>query len=63
MNDADLARERLQAAMRRLAGGERKALEEVYRATRVKLFGICLRILGDRKEAEDALQDVYLSLW
>ena len=36
---------------------------EIYRATRVKLFGICLRILGDRKEAEDALQDVYVNLW
>jgi hypothetical protein len=25
--------------------------------------GITLRILGDRKEAEDALQDVYVNLW
>ena len=60
---ATIARERLRAAMVRLADGERAALEEVYAATRVKLFGICLRILGDRKEAEDALQDVYINLW
>ena len=57
------ARERLKAAMLRLSKGERPALEEVYRLTHVKLFGVCLRILGDRKEAEDALQDVYLTLW
>jgi RNA polymerase sigma-70 factor (ECF subfamily) len=57
------ARNRLIAAMRRLAQGERAALEEVYRATSAKLFGICYRILGDEKEAEDALQDVYLTLW
>lgn len=57
------ARERLKAVMARLAKGERGALEEVYRLTNVKLFGICYRILGDRKEAEDALQDVYISLW
>ncbi|HBR84324.1 MAG TPA: RNA polymerase subunit sigma, partial [Erythrobacter sp.] len=57
------AREILKAAMRRLAAGERSALEEVYRATSAKLFGICYRILGDEKEAEDALQDVYLTLW
>ncbi|GAB5348160.1 sigma-70 family RNA polymerase sigma factor [Alteriqipengyuania sp. 357] len=57
------ASERLKAAMVRLAKGDREALEEVYRLTNVKLFGICLRILGDRKEAEDALQDVYLTLW
>ncbi|UOR09739.1 sigma-70 family RNA polymerase sigma factor [Qipengyuania flava] len=57
------ARERLKAAMLRLAAGERAALEDVYRATSAKLFGICYRILGDEKEAEDALQDVYLTLW
>lgn len=57
------ARARLKAAMVRLASGDSSALEQVYESTRVKLFGICLRILGDRKEAEDALQDVYLNLW
>ncbi|MEL6530318.1 MAG: sigma-70 family RNA polymerase sigma factor [Pseudomonadota bacterium] len=57
------AREALRAAMARLAEGDNTALEEIYSATRVKLFGICLRILGDRKEAEDALQDVYVNLW
>jgi len=57
------AREALREAMIRLADGDQSALEEIYRATRVKLFGICLRILGDQKEAEDALQDVYVNLW
>ena len=57
------ARERLNAAMKRLADGEKSALEDVYRLTHVKLFGICYRILDDRKEAEDALQDVYITLW
>ena len=57
------ARDRLKAAMRRLTTGERAALEEIYRATSAKLFGICLRILKDEKEAEDALQDVYINLW
>jgi RNA polymerase sigma-70 factor (ECF subfamily) len=59
----DAAREALRDAMARLAEGDQAALEEIYRATRVKLFGITLRILGDRKEAEDALQDVYVNLW
>lgn len=63
MTPPDTARERLKVAMVRLAAGDRAALEEVYRATSVKLFGICYRILGDRKEAEDALQDVYVNLW
>lgn len=57
------AREKLTAAMQKLAGGDRAALEQIYRATSAKLFGICFRILGDEKEAEDALQDVYITLW
>ena len=57
----DDAREALRSAMARLARGERQALEDIYRATNVKLFGICYRILGE--EAEDALQDVYINLW
>jgi RNA polymerase sigma-70 factor (ECF subfamily) len=60
---SDEAREALRDAMARLAAGDQAAFEEIYRATRVKLFGITLRILGDRKEAEDALQDVYVNLW
>ena len=61
--DADTARARLREAMQRLAEGDRGALEWIYQATSAKLFGICLRILGNRGEAEDALQDVYVSLW
>ena len=58
-SDAD----RLRAALKSVAEGDRAALQEVYRRTSAKLFGICLRILGDRMEAEDALQEVYVSLW
>ncbi|RAK51398.1 sigma-70 family RNA polymerase sigma factor [Phenylobacterium deserti] len=49
--------------MRRIAGGEREALRQLYQATSAKLFGVCLRILVDRDEAEDVLQDVYLTIW
>lgn len=54
---------RLRQAMKSLASGDQAALKIVYQLTRAKLFGICLRILNDRAEAEDALQDVYVSLW
>lgn len=60
---AKQAREALSADIARLAGGDRGALKAIYTATSAKLFGICLRILGDEKEAEDALQDVYIDLW
>ena len=50
-------------ALKSAGRGEKVALESIYAATSAKLFGICLRILRDRQEAEDVLQEVYLSVW
>jgi RNA polymerase sigma-70 factor (ECF subfamily) len=49
--------------MVRIAQGDRAALRDLYAATSAKLFGVCLRILSDREEAEDVLQDVYVTIW
>ena len=62
-SDASKARQNLAEALARVASGSELALEEVYRKTSAKLFGLCLRILGDRGEAEEALQEVYVSVW
>jgi RNA polymerase sigma-70 factor (ECF subfamily) len=61
--DAEARRRELAAAIARVAGGDRAALKLVYDATSAKLFGILIRILSDRSEAEDVLQDVYLTVW
>ena len=55
---ADLAQ-----ALAAVAGGDRGAFERVYIATSAKLFGVCLRVLPDRDEAEDVLQEVYATVW
>lgn len=57
------ARARLDADIARVAAGDRAALRAVYAATSAKLFGICLRITGDRENAEDALQETYVKVW
>ena len=49
--------------MSRIAAGDRQALRQLYEATVSKLFGVCLRILSDRDESEDVLQEVYLTIW
>jgi RNA polymerase sigma-70 factor (ECF subfamily) len=43
--------------------GDRRAFAALYQATSAKLFGICLRVLQDRTEAEDVLQDIYVKIW
>lgn len=61
----DLARERqaLCEALSRVGRGEAAALKEVYDRTSAKLFGVCLRILGEPSESEDVLQEVYVTVW
>ena len=48
-----------------IATGEedRSAFARLYVLSSAKLFGICLRICGERQSAEDALQDVYFTIW
>lgn len=43
--------------------GDRDAFASLYDATSAKLFGISLRVLGHRGEAEDALQEIYVKIW
>ncbi|MBX4929688.1 sigma-70 family RNA polymerase sigma factor [Rhizobium binae] len=47
----------------RVALGDRRAFAALYNQTAPKLFSICLRILKDRAEAEEVLQEVYISIW
>jgi RNA polymerase sigma factor (sigma-70 family) len=61
--DAEASRSQLAAALVRIAAGDRAALRMVYQDTSAKLFGVCLRILNDRGEAEDLLQEVYVTVW
>jgi RNA polymerase sigma factor (sigma-70 family) len=61
--DLDSNRSQIAAALARIPHGDRAAMQKVYRLTSAKLFGVCLRILGERTEAEDVLQEVYLTVW
>src|SRR3712207_4088933 len=55
--------EQIEAMIARMAMGDRAALSALYAATSAKLFGIALRVLDDRAEAEDALQEIYVKVW
>ena len=47
----------------RISLRDRAAFDALYTSTSAKLFGVCLRVLGNRTEAEDALQDIYVKIW
>src|SRR4051794_3117014 len=47
----------------RTALRDRGAFRDLYSRTSSKLFGVMLRILKDRSEAEEALQEVYVKIW
>ena len=47
----------------RTALGDRLAFSKLYDRTSAKLFGVCLRVLRNRSEAEEVLQEVYVLIW
>ena len=46
-----------------VARGDEAALARLYDSYRVILFGLLVRILNSREEAEDILQDVFIQVW
>jgi RNA polymerase sigma-70 factor (ECF subfamily) len=56
-------RRELVALLQSVAGGDRQAFSALYQRTSAKLYGICLRLLGSEAEAQDVLQDVYVTVW
>ncbi len=53
----------ISALLGRVALGDRNAFNTLYTATSAKLFGICLRVLKNRTDAEDVLQEAYVKIW
>lgn len=53
----------IDAFMQRVALRDRAAYAALYRSSAPKLFGILMRILKNRSEAEDALQEVFIKVW
>lgn len=53
----------LDALLEQVAAGDRLAFARVYRLTSTKLYAVCTRILPVRQDAEEALQETYLSIW
>jgi RNA polymerase sigma-70 factor (ECF subfamily) len=51
------------ALLKAIAAKDEAALAQLYDRYRVILFGLLMRILNNREEAEDVLQELFLQVW
>jgi RNA polymerase sigma-70 factor (ECF subfamily) len=51
------------ALIKRVADGDQSALTTLYDSTSRLVFGLILRVLGDRATAEEVLLDVFTQVW
>ena len=47
----------------RTAQNDRQSFSELYRQTSPRLLGVCVRMLREPREAEEVLQEVYVTVW
>lgn len=47
----------------RVAGGDQAAFARVYDMLSPRVFGLILRVLVDRSQSEEVLQEVFLEVW
>lgn len=52
-----------EALLRRVALGDETAFADLYDSTATMLFSIIRRVLRDRAQSEEVLQEVYLEIW
>ncbi len=53
----------LNALLLQTAAADRAAFAELYRRTSPRLLGVCVRMLADGREAEEVLQEAYVTVW
>jgi RNA polymerase sigma-70 factor, ECF subfamily len=59
----ELAQESDILLLKAIAARDEAALAQLYDRYRTILFGLLMRILNNREEAEDVLQEVFLQVW
>lgn len=58
-----VAREEQREVFRRIAAGDQAALKTLYEWIAGRAMAVALRLLRDRSEAEDVVQDAFIEVW
>ncbi len=53
----------LEELIAKIALGDQTAFSALYDFTSAKLLGVCIRVLSERAEAEDAMQEAFVKVW
>ncbi|MFJ6652825.1 ECF RNA polymerase sigma factor SigK [Microbacterium sp. NPDC091313] len=59
----DEPRDHVGAMLLQIAQGDRRAFAELYDQLSSRVFGLILRVLVDRSQSEEVLQEVFLEVW
>lgn len=51
------------ALLVRVAAGDQRAFAELYDSLSARVFGLILRVLVNRSQSEEVLQEVFLEIW
>src|SRR5690606_27038055 len=57
------ARDAVADLLLRVADGDRVAFAELYDSLSARVFGLILRVLVNRSQSEEVLQEVFLEIW
>lgn len=49
--------------VQRARGGDSRAFEGLYREHSGRVYGLCLRLVGDKASAEDFTQETFINAW
>lgn len=63
MNRTQPAQPDLESLIARIALRDRRAFDQLYADASGRLFAVALRIMKDRAEAEDVLQEAFIRIW
>jgi RNA polymerase sigma-70 factor (ECF subfamily) len=63
MPELQTTEEKQTELLRRVANRDHEALAELYDCFSAPLFSLAVYILGDQREAEEVIQDVFVQIW
>lgn len=63
MNPGQTDQEHLMRLLFSVAHQDRRAFEQLYEQIASRMFGLCMKLAGQRELAEEALQEAFIQIW